>query len=231
MHDLPTLVLHLHFLAGIALELLAANLGNQVIGNLVGEDLGLIGLAQAQSLHLVLQLNGAAGAGAGHRLVGGSGHGLNGGNLVQGIDGGDGDDGRAVGVGNNALVPLHILRIDFRHNQRHVGIQPEGGGIVHKDRTGLHDGRSELLGNVVFRRAQHDVHALKGGITGLLNGHVFALELHGLAGGTGRGQGHQLPHRKVPLGQDFHHFLSHGAGCAQDGYGILFHIPFPPVTW
>ena len=51
VHDLPALVLHFHLFAGVALELLAADLGNQVEGDLVGEHLGLVGLAVAQGLH------------------------------------------------------------------------------------------------------------------------------------------------------------------------------------
>ena len=224
VHNLPALVLQLHFLAGIALVLLAANLGNQVEGNLVGEHLGLVLLPSGQCLHLVHQLDGAAGTGTGHRLIGGDGHGADGADGVQGIDGGGGDDGGAVGVGDDALVLLHVLGVDFRHHQGHIVIQPEGGGIVHEDSTGLHNGGGEALGDVVFRSAQHNVHALESVVRRLPDGDGLAPEGYRLSRRPGRGQRHQLPHREVPLCQNLHHFLPHCARCAQDCYRVLFHF-------
>jgi len=176
VHDLPTLVLHLHFLAGVALELLAADLGDQVIRDLVGEDLGLVGFPMAQSLNLVHQLHRAAGAGTGNRLIGGGSHGLDGRNGVQGVHRGDGDNGGAVGVGDDAIVPCYVLGVHFGNDEGHLGVKTEGGGIVHEDRAGLDNGGSEALRNVVFGGTQNNVHTLESLVTGLLNGHVLALE-------------------------------------------------------
>ena len=34
----------------------------------------------------------------------------------------------------------------------------------------------------------------------------------------------QLPDGEAALGEDLHHFLPHGAACAEDGNTILLHI-------
>ena len=223
VHQLPAFVLHLHFFAGVAFKLFAADLGNQVECDLMGEDLGLVGLALTQGFHFVHQFNGTACTGTGNSLIGGGSHGADGGDLVQRIDSGDGDDGGAVGVGDDALVVLHILGVDLRNDQRHIGVQTECGGVIHEGGTGCHDGRGKPLGNVVFSSTQDDVHTLKGFIAGFLYGDIFAAELHGFAGASGAGQRNQLSHGEIPLLQNFHHFTSYGAGSAQDGNSISFH--------
>ena len=74
MHNFSALILHLHFLARVALKLLAADLRDEVIGNLMGKDLRLDGPARAQSLDLLGKLQRAARTGAGNRLIGRGGH-------------------------------------------------------------------------------------------------------------------------------------------------------------
>ena len=201
MHDLATLVLHLHFFAGVAQELLAADLGDQVEGDLMGEHLGLIGLALGQRFHLVHQFNGAGSTGAGHSLVSRGGDGADGSDLIECVDGGDGDDSGAVGVGDDTLIPLHILGVHFGNHQGHIGIQAECGRIVHKDAAGLHNGGCELLSDIILGSAQDDVDTLKSLFAGQLDLHILALELQSLAGASGRGQGHQLPYGEIALFQ------------------------------
>ena len=122
-----------------------------------------------------------AGAGAGHRLVAAGHDALDGTVVVQGVDGHQRDDGGAVGVGDDSLVLLHVLRIDLRHDQGHIRVHAEGAGVIHEHRARLDDGRGELLGDVVLRRAQHDVYALEGLVTGHLHGEVVALPVDGLS--------------------------------------------------
>ena len=226
MHDLPALVLHLHLLGGIALKGLAADLGDDVIGDLVLEYLGLHRLTLPQQLHLVHQLDGAAGAGAGHRLVAAGHNALDGAVVVQSVDGHQRNDGGAVGVGDDALVLLHVLRIDLRHDQGHIRVHAEGAGVIHEHRARLDDGRGELLGDVVLRRAQHDVHALEGLVTGHLHGDVVALPVDSLSHGPGRRQQVQLLDGEIALGQYLHHLAAHRAGGAQNSNFILFHMMY-----
>ena len=231
VHDLPALVLHLHFLAGVALELLAADLGDQVVGDLVGEGLDIHVLTLLQGLDLVFQLRHTGNAGAGNGLVGGGDHALDGGDGIEGIDGGDGDDGGAVGIADDALVVLHILGVDLGNDQGHVGVQTESGGVIHKNRAGLDDGGGKLLGDVVLGGTQDDIHALEGGIAGFPDGHILTPELQGLTGGPGRGQGDQLTHGEIPLFQNSHHLLAHRTGGTKDGNSVLFHGDYLHISY
>lgn len=63
-------------------------------------------------------------------LVSADHHALDPGRPVQGGDGHEGDDGGAVGVGDDAplarLHALHRLRVDLRDDQGHSFLHPEG---------------------------------------------------------------------------------------------------------
>ena len=116
-----------------------------------------------------------------------------------------------------------VLGVDFRNDQRHIGVHAERAGVVHKHGPRLDDGRRKPLGDVVLRRAQHDVHALEGLIAGQLHGDVLSLPGQQLPHGPFRRQQVQLRHREIPLRQDLHHLTAHRTGGAQDRNFILFH--------
>ena len=120
-------------------------------------------------------------------------------------------------------MPFHILRVDLRDDQRHIGVHAECGGVIHKYRTGLYDRGGKLLGDIVFRCAQHDIHALEGLVTGKLDGHILTLEFQGLARAAGAGQGNEFSNREISLLQNFDHFLSYSAGGTQNSNCICFH--------
>lgn len=69
VQDLAALVLELHLLGGVAVALLAADLRDDVVGDLVREHLRRVALAGAQGVDLVLQLDRAARARAGYGLI------------------------------------------------------------------------------------------------------------------------------------------------------------------
>ena len=223
MHDLAALELELHFLAGVAVHLLAADLGDQIVSDLMREDLGCVGFALLQCFHFVHQLDGTACTGTGNCLIGRNDHALDGSDLVQCVNGSAGDDGGAVGVGDDALMVLSVLGVDFGNDQGNIGIQTESGGVVNKDSTGFHDRGSPLFSDIIFSSAQNDVNALESFCTDFLDGHFFTLEGDLLACGTGGCQRHQLADREIAFCQNVHHFLANGAGCAQNGNGIEFH--------
>ena len=116
-----------------------------------------------------------------------------------------------------------VLGVDFRHHQRHGGIQAEGAGIVHKDRTSGPDGWSKAESDVIFSGPQHQINALERGLVGLLNGNAFAAEGLGLSHAPGAGQELQFSHREIPLLQKLPHLLTHGSSGAQNGDGIFSH--------
>lgn len=47
------------------------------------------------------------------------------------------DDGRAVGIGDKAVMPLDIVGIDLGHDQRYLGIHAEGMAVVDHDGAAL----------------------------------------------------------------------------------------------
>ena len=227
VQDLPTLVLHLHLLAGVAEVLLGPDLGDHVVGDLVGEGLGRVGLPLQARLDLLRQLPHARHAGAADGLVGGGDHGLDGAHPGQGRHGHEGHDGGAVGVGDDAFVPFGVLRVDLRDDQRHVLPQPEGAGIVHEHGPRVQDMGREPLCDIVLRRAQNEVEAPEGVFPGLHDGHLLPFEQDHLARAAGAGQGPDAPHGEVPLRQYLQHLLAHRAGGAQDAYVHLFHGSIP----
>ena len=224
VQDLAALVLELHLLGGVAVALLAADLRDDVVGDLVREHLRRVGLAGAQGVDLVLQLDRAACARAGHGLIRRHDHVADGRELAQRVDGGQRDDGRAVGIRDDAVVQLHVPGIDLRHDERYVRVQAEGRGVIHEHGAGAHDRGGEALGNVVFRRAEDDVHAGEGGVRRFLDDDVLPLPRHDFAGRAGAREQMQLPDGELALGEDLHHFLSDGAAGAENGNTILLHI-------
>jgi len=123
-------------------------------------------------------------------------------------------------------VLLHVLGVDLRDDQGHIGVHAEGAGVVHEHRARLDDGRGKLLGDIVLRRAQHDVHTLKGRVTGQLHGDIVSLPVDGLPHRALGGQQVQLADGEVPLGQHLHHFAAYRAGRAQNSNFILFHSDY-----
>ena len=97
--------------------------------------------------------------GAGHRLIGGDDHPLDPGDVVQRLQRDDHLDCRAVRVGDDVslLVLPDRLRIDLRHDQRHVGLHAEGRGVVDHHRARLRRARRERLRRLAAGRGQHDI--------------------------------------------------------------------------
>ena len=126
------------------------------------------------------------------------------------------------------MVLEGVLRVDLRHNQRHILAQAEGRGIVNKHRAAILNGGRKTLGHFIADRAQHDVHAGKGGFRRLLNGQRFAAKRKLLSRAARAGQRQQPLHREIALLQHLHHLLSHRARCAQHRYIIFFHALLPP---
>ena len=138
MHDFAALVLQFHLLGGKALLLDAANLRNQVARELGGKcaRLGNL-LATAQGGKLSLELGHTGSASARSCLIRGHDHTLHASKLVQRPRGNQADDGRAVGIGDKAVMPLDVVGIDLGHDQRHFGIHAEGVAVVDHDGAAL----------------------------------------------------------------------------------------------
>ena len=56
---------------------------------------------------------------------------------------------------------LQVLRIYFRHNQRHVRLHPPRGAVVDTDGAGLHGCRDQLSGDLGGGGKERKIDALK----------------------------------------------------------------------
>ena len=110
--------------------------------------------------------------------------------------------------------------------RRDVRIHAEGRRIVDEHRAGLDDRRGEALGDVVLGRAEDDVHALKGGVAGLLHGDGAAVPPRAPFRRCARWPAGAAPDREPPLGQNLHHLSADGAGRAENGNVIFFHLDY-----
>ena len=95
------------------------------------------------------------------RLVGADDHSPDPEGVVQGFQGHDHLDGRAIGVGDDALVLGDVVRIDLGDDQRNLRVHPEGARIVDDHRAGLRGDRAELPRDRSGRARKDDVDALE----------------------------------------------------------------------
>ena len=137
------------------------------------------------------------------------------------------DDGRAVGVGDKAVMPLDVVGVDLGHDQRHLGVHAEGMAVVDHDGAALDGFGQQLLGDIVAGSAEYDVAALKGLGASLLNHNLLAAELDGLARRACARQQLELTDRKLLLVEALEHLGAHGSRRAQNSNRVLFHAsPF-----
>ena len=133
------------------------------------------------------------------------------------------DDGRAVGVGDDAVVPLDDVTVDLGDHEGHVVVQAERMAVVDAHAAALDGLGQERLGNVVACGTQHDVHALEGVGLGQPHGHVLATETHGLAHGALARQRDELGHGEIALLEAGEHLGAHDARRAENRYDLLAH--------
>ena len=226
VEDLAALVLHLHLLAGVALEGLAADLGNDVVRDLILEDLGLKVLALGKGLDLIVEFVDAALARAADGLIGRGDDRLDGAFLGEGIDGYKRDDRGAVGIRDDALVPLHVLGVDLGNDEGNIGVEAEGARVIDEHRARLDDRGSETLGDVVLGRAKDDVEPFKGIVGGFDDGAFLPAERDLTARASGACDGTKGRDREIALFENFDHFLTDGARCAENTDIDLFHTTF-----
>ncbi len=127
------------------------------------------------------------------------------------------NDGRAVRVGDDALVLEDRLRIHLRHDQRHRRVHAERRGIVDHDRAGARRNRAIVLRDRPAGRKQSDIDVLERVLGQFGDGDVLALEAHGLARRPGRGEELQLRHREMALFQQLQELHPHGTRGANHG--------------
>ena len=146
MHDLASLIKHLHLLLGVVVLGEDVNVGNHVVCQLVSKLLYCRLLVRYDLLILVLELGHGLCAAATCRLVGRYVHGLDVRELLDNIQCYHHLNGCAVGVGDDvARRAERILGIHLGHNQGHILIHAECRRVVDHQRTMLGDGLPILL--------------------------------------------------------------------------------------
>ena len=190
----------------------------QVEGVGVRQHPGLEGAAVEIGACRVRELVHGRGAGARGRLIGGDGHAPDAVVLVNRPERRDGDDGRAVGIGDDALVAGDGAGIDLWDHQRYLRVHSESRGVVDHDGAGRDRDWGVALRDAATRRKQGDIDALEALLGEFLDDERLAVEGKLAAHGAGGGEQAQLLHRETPLGEAAQELHADGAGGANDGY-------------
>ena len=115
---------HFPFFFGRAILHEHVNMRDDVESDLLGEIFTLQLIIDEDGARLREQLIHRRITGARHRLIGRNHHALDRRDIMQGLQGHHKLCRGAIRIGNNIalLVAVNIVRIDFRHNERHVVI-------------------------------------------------------------------------------------------------------------
>ena len=116
-----------------------------------------------------------------------------------------------------------LLRVHLGHDERDVRLVAEGCRIVDDHATRLRCDGGKLLADAPPCGEEPDLDAAEGVLLEHLDGIGLALELEFLPQGALRGEQGQFADRKISFLQDADHFVSDGAGGADDGYTVFSH--------
>ena len=169
VHDLLGFLGHLLLLPGIAVGKEAVYPRDDVEGDLIGQGLGFMIAVVEHGPGLVLQLRHGRSAGPGDRLVGRGDDTRDRIYRMQWMGYHHHRRGRAVGNGDNALVPLHVLPVDLRDHQWDLGLHAEVGAVVYHQGAGCYGDGGKLSAKLGAGRYEGDVHASEGVVGGLLD--------------------------------------------------------------
>ena len=119
---------------------------------------------------------------------------------------------------------FNVLGVYLGNDEGHIGTQAERAGVVDKHSARCLDIIDEAFGNIVLGSAEDDVQPLE----------VFSARLDNdvavylLARRVAACKQPQLADGEAALGKNFHHFLSDGAGRAENTYIVFFHFDLTP---
>ncbi len=140
--------------------------------------------------------------------------------VVQRLQRHDELGGRAIGVGDDVALGEagDGIGVHFRHDQRHVGIITEGGGVIDHDAALRADLRRPLLGDRTAGRHEADVGV--GEVVVLQRLHLQHLVAEGDLRGRPTGARPAATTSEISkpaLGEDGEHFAAHIARGTDDG--------------
>lgn len=143
---------------------------------------------------------------------------------MQRRDSHEADDGRTVRIRHNRPLPepnaRHGLGVDLGDDERHLGVHPVRGAVVHDDGA-AGDGRGRVdAADAPSGAEERDVDPVEGpGLREVLDGVVAVLEGDAPAGGALAGEEAEAAVGEVAGGDDAQELLPDGARGAHDGHG------------
>ena len=120
-------------------------------------------------------------------------------------------------------MPLHVLGVDLGDDEGNIGVEAEGARVIDKHRARLDDRGSETLGDVVLGRAKDNVEPFKGVVGGFDDGAFLPAERNLTARASCACDGTKGRDREIALFENFDHFLTDGARCAENTDVDLLH--------
>ena len=214
--DFAGLVDHLQFFFVVSILIDLRVMAEKIVDDLVREQMPGDRFTGRMGFHLLLKIIQALRAGAADGLIGADDDPPYAVGFVERPDGDVHDDGRAVGVGDDAVMPVDLLGVDLGHDERDAVFHAEVTGVVDHHRAGRDGGRGELFADAAAGGKEGDLDALEAVLRQLFDGVSLAEEFNGLAGTFGAGQQLETLDRKPALGQHGEKFLTHGPGGTDD---------------
>ena len=193
-------------------------MGDDVVGQLVGELLDLRLTAFGQVGVLPFEFGHRLRPCAAGRLVGGHVHAADVRHALDGLQRHHHLNGGAVGVGDDAARSVErVASVDFGHDQRYVGLHAEGARIVDHQRSVAGDRPGEFARRARSGRREGNVHAAEVVVVSQqLDGDGFPAEHIGLSGAAFRSEQQQFVHRQGTLFENAQELLTYGAARADD---------------
>ena len=194
-------------------------MGEEVAVYLVGVGARCLGSgARGGGMLFVFQLADGFQAGAGDALVGGDDDAADAVFALQGADSQHHLYGRAVRVGNDAVVGLHGVDVDFGYHEGDVRVLAPGRRVVDDHGALLGEAWRILARGVGAGREDGVVGAFGDGVVDGGHRQFPPGEGQGVPGRPRRGGGEDLGMAVATLFQYFKHFASHQSGGAYDSY-------------
>ena len=191
MHNFLGLVVHFHFLLGVTVIEENVDVGNDVVGELMGEFFHGGLLASAELAVLLNEFVHSSSTGATCGLVGSHVDTAYRGYVVDGFEGNDHLDGSAVGVSDDVSRGIEsVVAVDFGHYEGHIDVHAESAGVVDHKSAMRGDYRSILLRDSGAGRSESDVDVFEivGVVAKFLNGILLTFKRITAACRTGRAE-------------------------------------------
>ena len=130
------------------------------------------------------------------------------------------DRGGAIRIGENPVVVIDRIGIDFRDDERHLGVHAKSRAVIHHDTAALHRFVREFEGLVAPRTENRDVEPVEAFRRGLFDGPGFVLKGLCLSGRACGREQMKFRNGERSLVKKTNDFLTDCAGRTEDTYFI-----------